>query len=53
MIYDPQNPKVAMDEHGHIFVAKQTGRDKKGNPIVQWMPTVEIDFTGEFRRPEW
>lgn len=52
MIYDPQNIKIAMDDHGRLYHAVN-GPSKDGNPDPQWVLMEEINFRGEFRRPEW
>lgn len=54
MIYDPENVKIAMDDHGILFEPCVWGKDEQGNPVpVEWKPIVEVKRDGTFRRPEW
>ena len=53
MIYDPFDVKIAMDCHGRILTPASYGQDEDGNPVPEWVVTEEINFRGEFRRPEW
>ena len=53
MIYDPTNVKVAMDDHGILYHVSVWRKDADGNSIPEWVRMEEINFRGEFRRPEW
>lgn len=53
MIVDPSNPKVAMDHHGRLYHVAHLKMDADGNPAPEWVLMSEINFKGDFRRPEW
>lgn len=53
MIFDPHNIKIAMDEHGRLYRPESWRMNEEGNPEPEWVLMEEINFRGEFRRPEW
>ncbi len=53
MIYDPTNPKIAMEENGNLYRPEVYRHDEQGNPEPEWVRMEESRFNGEFRRPEW
>jgi hypothetical protein len=48
MIYDPNDVKIAMDEHGVLYHATPH-TNEAGESDPQWVPVRVMDF----RRPEW